>query len=115
MWNIHACKLLNENIHLMKLMKINSCIGNIAIVQCLIEKGANIEAKNEIQRTPLHFACSKGHLPIVQYLIEKGANIEAKDKCNQRTPLHFACSKGHLPIVQYLIEEGANIEELKTR
>ena len=68
---------------------------SLQIVQYLIEKGADIEAQNQYQYTPLHIACLKGHLEIVQYLIEKRANIEAKNK-NQKTPLHFACKEGHL-------------------
>ena len=51
----------------------------LQVAQYLIEKGTNIEAKNEYQKTPLHFECEKGHLPIVQYLIEKGNNIKEKD------------------------------------
>ena len=43
--------------------------GHLLIVQYLIEKGANIEAKNIGQWTPLLVSCEKGHLPIVQYLI----------------------------------------------
>ena len=59
-----------------------SFISSLPIVQYLIEKGANIEAKGYQQKAPLHVACEKGHLPIVQYLIEKGANIEAKEIIN---------------------------------
>ena len=55
-----------------------SIIGNLQIAQYLVEKVANIEAKDHNEKTPLHHACTNGHLPIVEYLIEKGANIEAK-------------------------------------
>ena len=65
------------------------------VVQYLIEKGANIEAKDQRERTPLHEACQKGNLSIVQYLIEKGANIEAKEN-NQQTPLHYASYFGQI-------------------
>ena len=37
--------------------------GHLPIVQYLIEKGANIEAKTNDQYTPLHFACLNSHLP----------------------------------------------------
>ena len=53
--------------------------GHLPIVEYLISKGANIEAKGEIEMTPLHYACQEGHLPIVEYLISKGANIDAQD------------------------------------
>ena len=53
---------------------------NLQVVEYLIAKGANIEAKVNAQQTTLHIACLCGNLPIVQYLNEKGANIEGKDQ-----------------------------------
>ena len=82
-------------------------IDTHSLVQYLVEKGANIEAPDFSQRTPLHFACQYGHLPVVQYLIEKRANIKAKI---WKDPLHIACKECHLPVVQLLLEKGANIE-----
>jgi ankyrin repeat protein len=62
--------------------------GYLDIVQYLISKGANIEAKdnwifslNHIYGyTSLISASREGHLDIVEYLISKGANIEAKNQ-----------------------------------
>ena len=54
--------------------------GKLIEVQYLIEKqDIDIDIKGEYERTPLHYACEKGHLQIVEYLISKGANINAKD------------------------------------
>ena len=60
------------------------------MVKYFVEKGANIEAKNNDGDTPLHYACLNQKTEIVKYFIEKGANIEAKNK-NGNTPLHYAC------------------------
>ena len=66
-----------------------ACFNNhLQIVQLLTEKGANIEANDNSQRTPLHIACLTSNLSMVKYLIENGANIEAK-YYQQKTPLHF--------------------------
>ena len=35
---------------------------------------------HQLDRTPLHWACAKGHLAIVELLVEMGADLEAKDK-----------------------------------
>ena len=43
--------------------------GYLPIVEYLISKGANIEAKDQYEGAPLHCACSWIHLQIVQYLI----------------------------------------------
>ena len=52
----------------------------------LLEKDANIEAKDNCGWTPLWWAARHGHEAIVKLLLEKGANIEAKDE-DGTTPL----------------------------
>jgi ankyrin repeat protein len=64
--------------------------GHINIVEYLVNKGANVDPKNENiimflssdilfhEITPLHFASSNGHIDIVEYLVNKGANIDPK-------------------------------------
>ena len=37
----------------------------------------------QLDRTPLHWACAKGHLTIAELLIDAGADLEAKDKVFQ--------------------------------
>ena len=54
--------------------------GYLPIVEYLISKGANLEAKDNWKDSPLHYASKNGSLPIVEYLLSKGANIEEKDK-----------------------------------
>ena len=67
--------------------------GSLPIVQCLIQNGANIEAKDDEQRTPLHIASYYGATDVVRYLLSKGANKKAK--CNglffHKTPYDIVC------------------------
>jgi ankyrin repeat protein len=88
------------------LLHIATKSGHFDIVKCLIEKGAEINAKDKEEKTTLHWASKEGHLEIVQCLIEKGADVNAKDTLNQ-TALHFASGEGHLELVQCLLENGA--------
>ena len=81
---------------------------NVPIVQYLVGKGADIDAKDGNEWTPLHYACQYGQLLIVRCLIDKGADIEAKDK-DQQTPLHIASQFGETDVVKYLVSKGANI------
>jgi len=77
--------------------------GYISVVQYLVEKGADIHAKDDCS---LRFASLNGYLQIVKYLVEEGgADIHAGDNFS----LIYASGHGHLPVVKYLIEKGANI------
>ena len=79
-------------------------------VKCLLDHGANIEAKNTFGRTALLLAAWKGHKSTVDTLLDRGAYIEAKDHCGGNTALLKAALHGHKPIIESLIDRGANIE-----
>src|SRR5581483_5057182 len=48
-------------------------------IRLLLEKGADIEARDEQGQTPLIRAAADAQTGIVKLLLEKGADIEAKD------------------------------------
>jgi ankyrin repeat protein len=75
------------------------------VVKLLLEKGADLEAKDEFGRTPLSWAAEEGHEGVVKLLLEKGADLEAKDEFGQ-TPLSRAAESGHEAVVK-LLEKGA--------
>ncbi|KKO96409.1 ankyrin repeat domain-containing protein, partial [Trichoderma harzianum] len=81
---------------------IASHYGHRAVVKLLVEKGADIDAKDGGGRTPLLWATYNGHKAIVELLVEKGADIEAKDNYG-RTPLSWAAYNGHKAIVELLV------------
>jgi ankyrin repeat protein len=48
--------------------------GHKAVVQLLLEKGADLESKdNRNGQTPLSWAAERGHEAVVKLLLEKGA------------------------------------------
>jgi ankyrin repeat protein len=49
------------------------------VVKLLLEKGAELEAKDSAGHTPLWLTVGKGHEAVVKLLLEKGAELEAKD------------------------------------
>lgn len=56
---------------------IEKCIlGHYEYVKFLIEKGANIKAKNKLA---IQQAAINGHLEILKFLYEKGVNIKANN------------------------------------
>ncbi|MBI5327091.1 MAG: ankyrin repeat domain-containing protein [Deltaproteobacteria bacterium] len=78
--------------------------GSLAEVERLIKEGADVNAKNESARTPLHMATSKD---IAELLIAKGADVHARNDI-AGTPLYQATSKD---ITELLIAKGANVNE----
>ena len=78
--------------------------GHLAICRLLIDKGAQVEAKNSHGNTPLHYAAAQGHVEIVRLLCDRGADIEARGNNGWR-PLHSTVWKGHISVVKELIEE----------
>jgi ankyrin repeat protein len=70
--------------------------------------GADINAKNKDDMTPLHLATKNGMDETVSLLIQMKADIHAKNK-DDMTPLHFAAKNGMDKTVSLLIKEGADI------
>lgn len=78
-----------------------------AVVKLLLEKGIELETKDEIYgQTPLLWAIKEGHEAIVKLLLKKGIELETEDN-NGRTPLSWAVGKGYEAIVKLLLEKGA--------
>ena len=90
------------------LHKATEC-GHEATVYVLLDRGADIEAKDRDKLTPLHKAAESGHQAVVHLLLDRGADIEAKDPYNL-TPLHKAAKSRHEAMVHLLLDRGADIE-----
>ena len=63
--------------------------GNIETVKQHLAAGTDVNAKGELQATPLHFAAIDDHKEIVELLIAKGADVNAMDD-TRRSPLDSA-------------------------
>ena len=79
----------------------------LELMDWLIAQGADINVKDEYDRTPLYYHAQVNNVEKVALLLEKGADIEAQDKY-KNTPLHFA--EYNAEAAQLLIEKGADIK-----
>lgn len=79
--------------------------GHIDVVEFLVAKGADVNAKNKSNATPLHFAALVGQKGVVEILLANGADIHAKDN-NGKTPLDMAAQKDHKVVVDLLSKHG---------
>ena len=108
-------------------------LGDLSLVQCLVERGVDVNIKDKYCNTPLYMACINNHLPVVEYLTAQpnsnininneshpaaeyleivkhlieftGCDINLREKGTGSTPLHKACYNGSLSIVEYLISK----------
>ncbi len=92
--------------------------GHKEVVELLIDKGADVNAKGKYGGTPLHSAAFFGQTEIVELLIAKGADLNAKIESagilKGYTPLDVA-EEFNLPVLADLLRKhgGKTGEELK--
>jgi len=84
--------------------------GNAESVRILLERGADVKARNKSDATPLIYAAY--NFDKTRLLVEKGSDINAKSTIGM-TPLLVAVSvHGNTETVRYLLEKGADIKAL---
>eukprot|EP00743_Colponemidia_sp_Colp-15_P002463 GILK01002670.1.p1 GENE.GILK01002670.1~~GILK01002670.1.p1 ORF type:complete len:277 (+),score=36.97 GILK01002670.1:31-831(+) len=83
--------------------------GHLPVVQLIVRRKANIEAKDKSELTPLMFASREGHVPVIEFLIQKHAQINAVDKFGC-TALFHAANNGKTDAIRALVEKGVDID-----
>lgn len=85
-------------------MSLAAVRGYEPIVKLLIEGGADLEAKDESSRTPLHHAAMYGHEAVVKLLLERGAKVDAEEY-DGWMPLSQMVKDYHPKIAQLLLSK----------
>ena len=82
-------------------------VANVAAIAVLIEAGADVNARSEGDRTPLHEAARSNENPAVtEALIEAGADVNARN-AEDYTPIGIARDRDHPCVVAVLLVAGA--------
>ncbi len=84
-----------------------------SIADLLLARDADVNAKNHLGITPLHWACERGNVKYVNILLDQGANINATCErlgSSMQTPLCLACQhkQNREEIIKILIDRGAD-------
>ncbi|XP_031249488.1 poly [ADP-ribose] polymerase tankyrase-like [Pistacia vera] len=88
--------------------------GYVPCVQLLLERGANMEVRDEDGAIPLHDASAGGFIEIVQFLINSANNTERVKRMLETvdaegdTPLHHAARGEHEDVIRLLLDSGAS-------
>lgn len=76
------------------------------IVWNLLLQGADVNARDEYNRTPLHWVQSS---TVAELLLKAGADVNAFSR-DRGTPLHWAIAIDRLPLVQLFLQRGAKTD-----
>jgi len=87
---------------------VASLEGQDEIASYLLQRGANVDARNAGGLSALHAAAYAGHRDIVALLIVKGANVNDAANRFGVAPLHVAAEENHLAIVELLLKNDAD-------
>ena len=74
--------------------------SNLEVAELLLDRGADVNAKNDLGQTPLYHADSE----VAELLLDHGADVNAKNDFGQ-TPLHYADSEE----AELLLDRGADV------
>ena len=81
--------------------------NHFAVVQYLVEQGADMEKDDMYGCTPLLYACDYNCFEVAVFLLEQGADRDKADD-EGMTPLHCAAQGGHLETAKLLMVYGAD-------
>ena len=84
--------------------------SDVAVLEYLVSRGADVCAKDDIDCTPLHLAALMNrNVEILKYLVSQGADVNAKNNKNCTPLLAASKTDSNVEILQYLVSQGADI------
>ena len=82
---------------------------DVTTIKSVIASGNDVDGRDVVGMTALHYAAAGGRLAASIALIEAGASVDAGDNVG-RTPLRLAAIDGRKQVASLLIAAGADLE-----
>jgi ankyrin repeat protein len=83
--------------------------GDVPLVQSLVDAGHDVNAFDDLGKTPLHYAVESERFEVARYLVERGADVNAHHEPTiGNTPLCEVAERCSLRMAQFLIAAGAD-------
>ncbi|EXC95397.1 ankyrin repeat family protein [Acinetobacter baumannii 1051830] len=92
-------------------LMVATIANNIHAAHMLIEAGADVNAKDNIQDSPYLYAGAQGYLKILRMTLMHGADLKSTNRYGG-TALIPAAERGHVETVRTLIAAGVNINHV---
>lgn len=73
----------------------------------MLEDGVNVDIRDEMGSTPLHYCALRGDVDMAKFLLESGAEVDAANNLGM-TALMFAANGDHPETMRVLIAAGAD-------
>lgn len=90
-----------------------AALDQLEDVRLLIAKGADVNAHDPMDATPLSYAVrsgsrKRGHVPVIQLLLQHGADPNVSVSC-RLTPLMYAVQRGDVKVIELLLDHKADL------
>jgi len=86
--------------------------SNIAVLECLMDYGLDIDQQSDNGNTLLHYFSAKGKIEEVRFLLEQGARTDIRDKVHQGTAVGAAHFNYQYVVRDFLLEHSYSIIEM---
>jgi ankyrin repeat protein len=81
--------------------------GHADVCGLLIDRGLDVNLKNNLDFTPLHSSAAFGTAEVAKLLLARGADRNAQNR-DGWTPLHLAVGLGQIEMAALLLDQGAD-------
>ncbi|CAM0943883.1 unnamed protein product [Alopecurus aequalis] len=89
---------------------VSSAVAMLPPFQYLVEEvNMDVRKPDDLGRTPLEHAVTRGHLAPVKYLLDHGADLHQRHSSGNGTLLHTAALNGRSEIAKFLISRGVDV------
>ncbi|HSU37059.1 MAG TPA: ankyrin repeat domain-containing protein [Propionibacteriaceae bacterium] len=85
--------------------------NDVRRARALIDRGADVNAKDETEQSAYLIATSEGYLDLLNLTLRHGADVDSKDSFNG-TGLIRAADRGHADIAGRLVQAGVDIDHV---
>jgi ankyrin repeat protein len=85
--------------------------GRANIAALLVERGAQVRARDKRGFTALHYAAQNGMNDTARLLLDRGATVDARAGTGGYTPLHLAIIASRDDTALLLVERGASLTQ----